>query len=124
MRRFLSPALLALPLFVLTALPARADGGFHVFRGSHFRRFAHVRRFDTFHHFQRFGAAPFVAPFFWDWADEEGPPVIAGGGPGAVIVLNLARPATARPPPPARTMVETSHGVTVVRGPGSHHFAP
>jgi hypothetical protein len=119
MRRLLSPALVAVAFFALAALPARADGGVRVFRGAPFRGVAHFRTFGGFRHFSRFGNSGFFAPFAWDWEDEEGPPVIAGGGPGAVIVLNVAQPAPAPPPVAARATVETEHGVTVVRGPDS-----
>jgi hypothetical protein len=121
MRRSLSLGVL---LIALSALPAAAGsrGGAHVFFGFHQGHFA--RHFTTFRTRSRF-----FRPWGWgwgsgwgDWADWDGGP--AGGGPGTVMVLAGGPPATYAPPPaaaPARATVETEAGVTVVRGPGTHH---
>jgi hypothetical protein len=128
MRPLLPLALLSLPLLALSAPYARAGSEHapHIFRGAvfHVPHFA-FRRFAPFGSFGTFGAAPFLAPAFWDWDDAADIAALAGSAPGPVIVLNLAPPAA--PPAPAAaalTTVETTHGVTVIRGPGTRHFAP
>jgi hypothetical protein len=121
MRRSLSLGLL---LVALSALPATAGhgGGAHVAFGSHPHFAGH------FNHFNRFGRSRFSSGWGWgwgwglsDWDNWNGWP--AGGAPGMVIVLAGAPPAAyAPPPPPAKATVETEAGVTVFRGPGSHHL--
>jgi hypothetical protein len=135
------PLLLGLLLVALTAPPAVAGhgGGAHFsgshahFSGSHF-----VNRFNNFNgsfgnfgfafnRFNRFGRSRFSSGWGWgsgpaDWGDWNGGPAY-GGAPGMVIVLAGAPPAAyAPPPPPAKATVETEAGVTVFRGPGSHHL--
>jgi hypothetical protein len=123
MRRSLSLALL---LVALSALPAAAGhhGGAHVFFGFHQGHFA--RHFMTFRTSSRFFSR---SGWGWGggwsgWADWDGG-TEGGGAPGTVIVLAGAAPAAYAPPPPpaaqAQATVETEAGVTVVRGPGSHH---
>lgn len=132
---------LSLSLLLLVALgaaPAVAGGrsgghvsfGFHSghasgFHGSHF----FAGQFGHPFHSQQFGQSRFFAPFAWgdwgwgDWADWDGG---GGGGPGSVVVLAMAPPAppaAARPQTEARASVETTTaGVTIIRGPGSHHL--
>ncbi len=122
MRRSLSLALL---LVALSALPATAGsrGGSHVFFGFHQGHFA--RHFTTFRNRSRF-----FSPWGWgwgwgwgDWANWDGG-YAGGGGPATVIVLAGGPSAGYAPPPPAapaQATVVTEAGVTVVRGPGSHH---
>ena len=115
MRRSLSLGLL---LVALSALPAAAGsrGGGHVFFGFHEGHFA--QHFATFRTGSRF-----FAPWGWgDWADWDGGPT-GGGGAETMIVLAGGPPAAGAPPPaaPARATVETEAGVTVLRGPGTHH---
>ena len=122
MRRSLSLGLL---LVALSALPAAAGsrGGAHVFFGFHHGHFA--KHFMTFHTRSRF-FGPWGSGWGWgggDWADWDGG--AAGGGPGTVILLAGGPPAAYAPPAPAaapaEATVETEAGVTVVRGPGTHH---
>ncbi len=127
MRRSLS---LGLVLVALSALPAAARGSVHVHFGSHphvVRHFHHFNHFKAFgfNRFNRFGNSRF---FGWgDWADGD---VGAGDGGPSGTVLVLAAPPTTAPPtaapeprasPPQATVV-TEGGVTVFRGPGSHHL--
>jgi hypothetical protein len=118
MRRSLSLAVL---LVALSALPAFAGsrGGSHVFFGFHQGHFA--GHFTTFRNRSRF-YSPWGWGWGWGWSDWDGGS--AGGGPATVIVLAGGPPAAyAAPPPaaPAQATVVTEAGVTVVRGPGSHH---
>lgn len=116
MRRPLSLALL---LVALSALPAAARDSIHVSFGFH----PHfVRHFPIISY--RFREARYFAPFGWGWglADWDNWGGAPWGGPGTVIVLAGTPPvAYAPPPPPAQATVETEAGVTVFRGPGSHH---
>ncbi len=141
MRRSL---LLGLLLVALAAPPSVAGhgGGAH-FSGSHAHfsgSHAHfVNRFNNFNgsfgnfgfgfnSFNRFGRSRFSSGWGWgwggglaDWDNWDGGP--AGGAPGTIIVLAGAPSAAyAPPPPPAKATVETEAGVTVFRGPGSHHL--
>jgi hypothetical protein len=124
MRRSLSLGLL---LVALSALPAAAGnhGGAHVFFGFHHGHFA--KHFMTFHTRSRFFGR-WGSGWGWgwgggDWADWDGG--AAGGGSGTVILLAGGPPAAYAPPAPAaapaEATVETEAGVTVVRGPGTHH---
>jgi hypothetical protein len=145
MRRPLSLGLL---LVGLSALPASAGhgGGAHVSFSSHphfARNFNHFNGFNRFNNFNgsfgsfgfafnsfdRFGRSRSFTPSGWGWgwgpADWDNWDGWTGGGgaPGTVIVLAGASPtAYAAPPPPAKATVETEAGVTVFRGPGSHHL--
>ncbi|HZB90417.1 MAG TPA: hypothetical protein VE397_03180 [Stellaceae bacterium] len=134
MYRSLSLSLLLVALGAAPAVAAGGSGG-HVSLGFHS---GHVSGFHGSHFFAfnsgQFGQpfrsrqSRFFAPFAWgwgDWADWDGGP--AGGAPGSVVVLAMAPPA---PPAPARSRMEarpsvenTEAGVTIVRGPGSHHSA-
>jgi len=135
----LSLPLAVLPL-LLPALPAAATeahgGGHHasgmpfeVFRGGHhaFHRH-HPFHFHAMRH-------PFVGPgdwgLGWGWGGGGGD---GGWGWGEPAAAGLAEPAPSPglgmlpPPPPMRTADErpsvesTPQGVTIVRGPGSHHL--
>jgi hypothetical protein len=85
--------------------------GFHQFHN--FGAFTHLRRFGQFN---RFGAAPFLAPTLWDWSDWSGPSEIAGGAPVPVVIINMASPPPLRPRVAAPTKT-VENGVTVFRGP-------
>jgi hypothetical protein len=118
MRRSLSLGLL---LVALSALPAAAGsrGGTHGFFAFHEGHFA--KHFAAFRTRSRFFGAWGSGWGWGDWADWDGGP--GGGGPGTMIVVAGGPPAGYAPPPaaPARATVETEAGVTVVRGPGTHH---
>jgi hypothetical protein len=142
MRRSLSLGLLLVALSALPAVAGHGGGTHFSFRSharfaGHFNHFNGFSRFNNFNgsfgsfgfnsfgfnrfnRFNRFGSSGFG--WGWgDWADWDG----AGyGGPsGMVIVLAAPPPAAyAPPPPPAKATVETEAGVTVFRGPGSHHM--
>ncbi len=144
MRRSLSLGLL---LVGLSALPASAGhgGGAHVSFGfhphfvrhfNHFNGFNHFNNFNgsfgsfgfSFNSFNRFGRSRAFTPFGWGWGwgladwDNWGGNPGYGGAPGVMIIMAGAPPAAyAPPPPPAKATVETEAGVTVFRGPGSHH---
>jgi hypothetical protein len=129
MRNFLPAAL----LLALAASPAAADGTMHqrTAAGVHTPHLPSLRELERLRHLdisRRFARTPF-SPFFpaqfaelgfLPWGDELAP---AGEVPVAVV------PAALPPRPPVsladeRPRVETtSDGVTIVRGPGSHHIA-
>jgi hypothetical protein len=113
MRRSLSLGLL---LVALSALPATAGsrGAKHGFFGFHEGHFA--RHFTTFRTGSRFFAR-WGSGWGWDGGDWDGGPA---GGAETMIVLAGAPPAS--PAAPAQATVETEAGVTVVRGPGTHHY--
>ena len=123
MPRSLPLASLLLPLLLL-ALPAAAGGG-HASSAMHSSAMhaAHMHGFHVghFHNFQRFAGSSFFAPLAWGWDDWDGAPSAVGGQP-MVMVLNLAPPA---PPAAAaaapRSSITKEAGVTVIRGPGTHH---
>jgi hypothetical protein len=146
MRRSLSLGLL---LVGLSAVPAAAGhgGGVHVSFGSHPHFARHFNHFHSFSGltafngsfgsfgFTSFGSNRFGSRFSsssgwgWGWGladwDSWDGATTGGGAPGTIVVLAGAAPpsATAAPPPPAKATVETEAGVTVFRGPGSHHPA-
>ncbi len=140
MRRSLSLALL---LVALSALPAAARGGGGGGGGVHAIGLGSHPPVSHVNHFNRFGKSRFFAPRGrnsswgnrgrgwgnsgqdwnsgwsggwdpgWDSADWNN----WGGAPWA------GAPGIAAPPPvPAKATVDTEAGVTVVRGPGSHHL--
>jgi hypothetical protein len=147
MHRSLSLGLL---LVALSALPAAARGSVHVHFGSHphfVRHFNHFNHFNGFSSlsfngsfgsfgfnsfgFNRFGRSRFSG-WGWssgsgwgsgwgDWADWDGGQGY-GGASGTMIVLAGPPTAAPAPSPPAKATVETEAGVTVFRGPGSHHL--
>ncbi|HUC65561.1 MAG TPA: hypothetical protein VMA53_09050 [Stellaceae bacterium] len=142
MRRSLSLALL---LVAWSALPAAAGhgsaahGSFHA--RSHFvRHFNHFNGSNTLsfngsfgsfgftsfssNGFSRFGRSGFGGGWGWGLADwDDGGGWSSGGGAPMVIVVAAAPPrAAAEAPAPAETSIQTEAGVTVVRGPGSHHL--
>jgi hypothetical protein len=149
MRRSLSLGLL---LVGLSALPAAAGhgGGVHVAFSSHPHFVPHFNHFNNFNGltgfngsfgsfgFTSFGvngvgrsrfSSPFGSGWGWGWGwgladwDDWGGSPSAGGAPGMILVLAGAPPAQSAPPPPAKATVDTEAGVTVFRGPGSHHLA-
>lgn len=114
MRRLLSLSLLPLLLLALGALPAAADS---------MRRPAVARGVapHALHHGRRAAGVSFFAPAIWDQGDW-----VSAVAPRALVVLTFApapAPAPAAAPPHAKVEI-TAHGVTVVRGPGTHHLAP
>ncbi len=128
MRRSLSLALL---LVALSALPAAARGAGHASFASqpHFSHFNHFNHFNRFH---RFGKSRFSAPWGWNsrWGNSDWDWGLAdwdnwGGAPwaGAPGIVLGDPPPTAPRPAPAKATVETEAGVTVFRGPASHHSA-
>jgi hypothetical protein len=147
MRRSLSLALL---LVAGSALPAAAGhgGAAHVSFHSHSHFVRHFNRFNGFNSstisffagsfgltsfgptgVSRFGRSGFSSPWGWGWggwglADwDSGGGWSSGGGAPTVIVLAAASPrAAAAPQAPAEASVQTEAGVTVIRGPGSHHL--
>jgi hypothetical protein len=122
----------------------------HVVR--HFNHFHHFNRFNRFTDFNgfigfntfglsgfntfglsgfnQFGRSRFFTPFGQDWAsgwawadwDNWGGGPAVGAAPGTTVLVGAA-PAQSAPPPPAKATVDTEAGVTVFRGPGSHHLA-
>lgn len=127
MRRPLS--LLLLILLALYAHPAAAKGGAPSVRGVHVQvarapvlpLLPSVRAVHEQAH--RAHVPALYPPWEWgpwglDWADYLAIP--PAETPGILIVPNLAPPPVMRP---AATVETTAQGVTVIRGPGSHHLA-
>jgi hypothetical protein len=120
------PLLLAL-LLILPAFPAAAEHNGSA-GAPHVHGFHHGHAF----HFRGFRGSPFANGFggwgyFPDWDWGWGGDWAANGGNA------VAPPAPAFLPPPrpagyaadTRPSVETTaQGVTIIRGPGSHHLAP
>jgi hypothetical protein len=146
MHRSLSLALL---LVAGSALPAAAGhgGAAHASFHSHSHFVRHFNRFNGFNSstisffagsfgltsfgpsgVSRFGRSGFSSPWGWglgwglaDW--DSGGGWSSGGGAPTVIVLAAASPRAApAAQAPAEASVQTEAGVTVVRGPGSHHL--